>query len=139
MKKRVIPFVLATALLCALCGSLATAVEPNSSKILSYYKVEIAQGSGTGEIEIKYDVTADFKGTVGVESIEIRRSNGTYVTTITGTTSNGLLKSGDVRNSGTYVYEGISGTYYYAIVTISAESELYYDSRIITTDNAKAP
>lgn len=139
MKNRIVPFMLAMAFLCSLCGGIAAAAETRSSDILLSYQVTLSAGTNTGEVKINYDVKAEKNGTVGVESIEIRQSNGAYVTTITGTTSNGLLASDAVRNSGTYVYQGTSGTYYYAIVTVSAKAGSLYDSRDIKTGIAKAP
>lgn len=139
MKKRVVPFMLAVALLCALCNGTATAAELRGSDILSSYQVKLSAGTNAGEIKISYDVRADVSGTVGVESIEIRQSDGTYVTTITGTITNGLLKSSTSNHDGTYVYQGTSGIYYYAIVTVSAKSGALYDSRDVKTGIAKAP
>ena len=138
MKKKGLSFLLILAMLCTLCCGMATAAELRSSEILSGYMVTMVSGDGTGEVKIKYEVDSSKTGTVGVESIEIYKSNGAYVTTITGTTGNGLMKSGTDKCSGTYIYMGISGTYYYAVVTVSATAGLVYDSEEITTGTAKA-
>lgn len=139
MKKRLGSFVLALSFMSVLCSGIAAAVEPRASDILSSYNVASAKGSNAGEFLIKYDVDADLPGTIGVESIEIYKSNGIYVTTITGTTSNGLMKSGSYFCSGTYTYTGEAGASYYAAVTISARSGSIYDSRLITTNIVKTP
>lgn len=139
MKKRLDSFILALSFMCVLCSGIAAAVEPKASDILSSYNVAGAKGSNTGEFLIKYDVQADLRGTIGVESIEIYKSNGIYVTTIYADDENGLLESGVYRSSGGYTYTGEAGASYYAVVTISARSGSIYDSRLITTDIIKTP
>ena len=139
MKKKAIFFFLCLALLSGPCYTIAEAAEVWASDILTSYTVALAQGSSPGELVVKYDVRCNAAATVGVESIVIYRSTGAYVTTITGTTSNGLLKDEAYRCSGTYTYQGTSGTYYYAIVTVSADSGTIHDSRDITTSTVKAP
>lgn len=139
MKKKLVLVLLTMAFVCVLCGGNAMAAETKASEILSYYLVTIERGSSAGEIKVNYDVRADLSGTIGVESIEIYKSNGSYVTTITGTTSNGLLKSGSKKHSGTYTYTGTAGVSYYAVVTVSAKAGTVYDSDEITTGTAKAP
>lgn len=139
MKKKLIALLLAVSCVCSLCSGFAVAAESRASDILSSYHVAGAKGSNAGEFLIKYEVDADLTGTVGVESIEIYKSNGIYVTTITGTTSNGLLKAGTYFCSGGYTYTGEAGASYYAAVTISARSGSIYDSRLITTNIVKTP
>lgn len=139
MKKKALSFLLILTMLCTLCCGAATAAELRSSEILASCMVTMTSGSGTGEVKINYSVKSSRTGTVGVESIEIYKSNGTYVTTITGTTGNGLMKSGAYQCSGTYTYKGVSGTYYYAVVTVSATAGSVYGSDSVTTGTAKAP
>lgn len=137
MKKRFVSFLLVMSFVCALCCGIAAATATRASDILSSYHVASDQGSGTGEFNVKYDVRADLSGTIGVESIEIYKSNGVYVTTIYGTTENGLMKAKAYRCSGTYTYTGSAGASYYAVVIISADSGSIYDSRQITTNIVK--
>lgn len=134
MKKRIISVLLIMAFCFALCGGIAVAAETRASEILSSYLVTLTAGDNAGEVKVNYDVRSSRTGVVGVESIEIYQSNGIYVTTIDGTTANGLLKSDTKRSSGTYTYSGTAGVSYYAVVTISAKAGSIYDSRMVTTD-----
>ena len=139
MKRKWVSFILVMSFVCVLCGGVAVAAETRASDILSSYQVASDKGSGKGEFKVKFDVQADLSGTIGVESIEIYKSNGEYVTTITGTTENGLMKSKSYSCSGTYTYTGSAGASYYAVVIISAQSGSIYDSRLITTKIVKTP
>ena len=56
-----------------------------------------------------------------------------YVTTVTGTTGNGLVKTNSSGHSDDFVKSLPSGEYYYAEVTIFAEIGSDYDSRTVTT------
>ena len=87
-----------------------------------------------------HDVMASGKADeVGVSSIKIYKSNGSYVTTITGTTNNGLLDTNVGTHRSTYTYEGTSGVSYYAEVTVYAKIGSDSDSRTVKTGTAKAP
>lgn len=133
MKKRIVSVLLIMAFCCALCGGIAVAAETRASEILSRYHVTLTEGDSAGEVKVNYDVQSSRTGVVGVESIEIYESDGTYVTTIDGTIDNGLLKSGTKQSSGTYTYSGTAGVSYYAVVTVSAQAGSIYDSRTVTT------
>lgn len=139
MKKKLIAFLLAVTVVCALCGGVAAAVEPRASYILAAYQIVGAKGDGSGEFKVKYDIEANKQGTVGIESIEIYKWDDTYVTTITGTVENGLLEPNTTEACGTYVYTGTPGESYYAIVTLSARAGSIYDSRQWTTATIKTP
>ena len=76
--------------------------------------------------------------TLGASAIRIYKSDGTYVTRILGTTSNGLLKNNAASLSGSYTYQGSSGTSYYAVVTFTASNSSGSDSRMITTSTKTA-
>lgn len=75
---------------------------------------------------------------IGVSTIKIYELDGDRITTIYGTTRNGLITSGS-SIAGTYTYEGTPGSYYYAEVTVFAENETESDSKTITTNTIKAP
>lgn len=132
--KKVISAILTLTVLFSLCAVGAYAVEARASLTITYATASAKAGSRSGEINITYNVrsskTAD---SIGVESIAIYKSGGGYVTTIDGTTSSGG------RHNGTTTYKGVSGTSYYAVVTLYAEVGSEYDSTTITTSTVKAP
>lgn len=142
MFKRKMSFLLALMMTMTLCiGTTAAAdfTAPWSSLSLSNYRSIAYSGPRLGEIEIFYEVAA--KGTVatcGVSSIKIYEEDDTYVTTINGTLTNGLLVSG-TSHRGSYFYEGESGVSYYAKVTLYAGNSSTSDTRIIITDVVTAP
>lgn len=140
MRKRLLPLGFMVAIIITLCGSTALAVEDRASTTLSRYPIAVFEGDNKGEIKIGYDVMASgIADEVGVSSIKIYKSNGSYVTTITGTTGNGLLRTDASRHSSTYVYEGTSGVTYYAVVTVYAKIGSDSDSKTVTTSSIKAP
>lgn len=140
MKKRILSLGLVVAAVLSMCCVGASAVEPRASTTLFLVTASTSKGSNTGEIKINYDVQASKKADeVGVSSIEIYRSNGSYVTTITGTTENGLIRTGTTRHRSTYVYTGTSGTSYYAVVTGYATIGSDSDSREVSTSAILAP
>lgn len=140
MRKRALSLGLVLTMLLTLCGGMALAAEPRASLTLSYYPVIILAGDNEGEIKISYDVLASGKADeVGVASIKIYRSSGSYVTTIIGTLENGLIRTNAGRHSSTYIYEGTSGVTYYAEVTVFAKIGTDFDSRVVTTPTITAP
>jgi hypothetical protein len=140
--KRTFTFVLALTMVLTCCSgaALAATFSPQASLTLSYYEVVLLAGSKSGEIRINYDVGASkLADSLGVSSIEIYKSNGSYVTTITGTTSNGLVRNNSSSHMGVYSYIGTSGVSYYAKVTVFATVGSVSDSRTVTTSTVKAP
>ena len=124
------------------CGTALAAneIEPYASPTLSYYDVELLAGDSRGMLWVDFDVRSGrLADEVGIEEIKIYRSNGTYVTTITGTTSNGLVETDYNMHMGTYEYKGTSGISYYAEVTVFATIGSTSDSRTITTSTVEAP
>lgn len=145
--KRIISVILTLTLALSCCLSTAFAAEdimPMASLTIVSQAANMAAGSktgiNTGELRISYDITAKRPATeLGVSSIKLYRSDGTYITTITGTTENGLIGSG-VKHMDTYSYVGgVSGRYYYAEVTLFATIGDISDSVTITTATVKAP
>lgn len=139
MLKRILSFFLSVVLAATLCGA-AFAVEERASKTLSYYSVSCSAGSKNGELRISYDVRANKTAdSVGVSSIELYSSNGIYMTTVLGSTDNGLINSNRISCMGTYSHTAVSGNSYYAAVTVFAEIGDDYDSRVVTTKIVTAP
>lgn len=140
MKKRILPLFTALVLLFAV-STTAAAVEMRSSPTLAIYSAKITQGAtGTGKLIISYDVSANTEANeVGVAAIKIYKANGSYVTTIIGSTENGLIAPDTERHRSSYTYTGITGTKYYAIVTVTATIGSKTDSKDYTTNTEIAP
>lgn len=140
-KRRFISVAIALGIIITVLGSVtASASTLRSSPTLSSYGVVITKGASAGKIVITYDVLANtFADSVGVSSMKIYKSNGTYVTTINATSLNGFTASGCVSNRNSYTYTGTSGTSYYAVVTVFATIDGVTDSRTVTTNTVTAP
>ena len=141
--KRVFSIILAVMLFVTCCGGTALGtneIEPHASLTISYYDVDLVVGDSSGSLYIDFSVkSGKLADSIGVEKIDIYKSNGTYVTTVTGTESNGLIRANSSRNIGTYKYKGTSGTSYYAEVTVFATVGSITDSRTVTTSTEEAP
>lgn len=132
MKKRILSFGVMAALVLSLCGGAAFAAVEASTTI-SLYTASASRGSN-GELKIFYDVQAcGIASKVGISSIVIYKGDGAYVTTITGTTGNGLIIPDATRHRSTYIYEGDADTTYYAVVTGFATIGSDFDSKVRIT------
>ena len=138
--KKLISSLLACIMLFSCCSSaVAVGIDIYASLTLSIASASASTGTNSGEVIISYRSRANKTSSpVGVSSIAIYKADGTYVTTIRGTTSNGLMANNATVKNGTYKYKGTSGTSYYAKVTISATAGGESDSRTITTNTARA-
>ena len=141
MKKRLPALFVVLALLISCCQLVsASNIQPRASEYLSRYTVALGSGDETGTVKLAFSVTATNTMTqVGISKVEIYKSNGSYVTTIYGNSTNKLLGSSTEHHSGYYIYNGVSGTSYYAKVTVFAKNSSGSDSRVVTTATAKAP
>jgi hypothetical protein len=143
--KRIVTFAFAMMMAITCCLGAVSAVRAEdvgtrASFTLSDYNAVLKAGTTSGEIRISYTVLASKPAdSVGVSSITIYKSDGSHVTTITGTTGNGLILNSDVGHAGTYSYKGTSGVSYYAVATVFAKVGTISDSRLITTATVKAP
>ena len=100
-------------------GVNAASVQPYASQYLSNYIAVLTAGNSSGKINIAFSVGGTTgTTTVGVQKAMIYKSNGSYVTTVYGSTTNGLLRTSTSYHSGTYTYSGVSGTSYYAVITV---------------------
>lgn len=136
--KRVITFLLTFSLTLVLICNVAEA-NITASDYLTQYAAALIP-TETGKYDIHYDVTATKRSdSLGVSKIVIYRSDGTYITTISGSTSNGLICEDSGSHTGIYPGYGVSGNYYYAVVTIFAERDGGSDSREITTNTIRVP
>lgn len=119
--------------------SYAAEIEPRESYVFSSYWVMAYEGESDGEIKIAFSVTCShFTSVIGVSSISIYRTNGTHVHTEEGTVENGLLRNGG-SCAGTYIYQGVSGANYYAVVKFYGVADGITDTRTIITDTVTAP
>ena len=139
MLKRMVSFLLSLVLVTTLCGA-TYAVEDRASKTLSSYEVSCKAGSESGKLQFTYDVRAkSLADSVGIESIALYSSGGVYMTTILGSTENGLIKSNRLSCIGDYFHTAVSGNSYYAIITVFAEIDGEYDSKKVSTEVVTAP
>ena len=123
-----------------LSGTVVCASTLRASPTLNAYSAIITKGNSTGKIVITYDVAANtLADSVGVSSMKIYKSDGSYVTTITATSLNRFTDSGVMSHRNSYTYTGTSGTSYYAEVTVFATIKGVTDSRTITPNTVKAP
>lgn len=115
--------------------------QARASSYVAGYSVSACQGEGRGQVDIKCDIRANWAvSKIGVLEIKIYESDGSHVTTIQGTTSNGLLSAkSSVAHIVTYTYKGVPGTTYYAKVTLCAGTASDYDVRYVQTQRVTAP
>lgn len=142
IKKRLFSALLVLSLLCSVMGVTAVAVEPRASTTLLRYGATAAQGDNKGEIRITYDVEATKTASeLGVATLKIyRESDDACMETITGTVANGLLRPNASRHRAPYTWtNGISGIYYYAVLTVTATIGSDTDTREYTTASVQAP
>lgn len=143
--KRVISIFLAALFVFGCCFNFVLAADggitPLASPTIMGQGAVMKAGTKSGELRISYDINAiDIADEVGVSSIKLYKSDGSYVTTITGSKSNGLIRYDALKHMGTYSYTGAtSGQYYYAIVTLYATIGNVSDSEEVTTATVKAP
>lgn len=141
--RRVLSVILTLAVSISLCISFSFATENSilrGSPTLSEYNAKVSKGYSSGDIIISYDVEANIEGeSVGVSSIKIYRSNRSYVTTIKPAEDNDLVGTNTDCHNSSYTYHGVSGTYYYAVLTVFATINGVTDSRTITTKTVQAP
>ena len=136
MKTRFLCFSVAMVFILSIGCDIAYAAEARASKTLAHYTVLVSEGDDSGEIDITYDVQAS---KAGVSSIKVYKSDDSYVTTIRGTTRNGLIGTDTNRHRSTYTYQGVSGESYYFVLTVFATVGSDSDSRTVTTNTIKAP
>lgn len=137
-RNRVLCLVLAVILALSLCGGVLAA--PKASTTLFAYGVWAYTGENSGELDIDYEVQANYRAdSLGISTLEIYKSDGTYVTTIYGNTTNRLMATNKADINRTYTYKGDPGTTYYAVATVEATIGSDYDYRYVTTNTATTP
>ena len=135
--KRIISVILALALVLSCVGASALAAntpDARASLILNSYAATLEASNTPKEIIFRFEVYTDtFVDSIGVETIKIYKSNGSFVKTITGTTENGLIVTNDFMYVDSYDCSLASAGSYYAEVTVFAKAGTISDSRTITT------
>ena len=140
MKKRFLSFALMTALVLSLCGGAAVAAETRASDTIRSFTLSLVEGEGAGEVKIKFDVRANSTADeIGISSIVIYKTDGSYASTIMGTKGNGLILTNTSRHNSSYTYKGTSGTSYFARVTCTATIGSSSDSKTLDTNKVTAP
>lgn len=113
----------------------ALAAEARASAWFTGYGASIV-AAGNGKINVEFRVVGT--GTMaklGVSTINIYKSNGTFVKTISYTASgNGYMMGYNTAyHSGSVPYSGVAGQKYYAVVTFFAKNSSGSDTRSYTT------
>ena len=146
MTKRVLSILLVCAMLFTTLPMTSHAVLPehdeiDASNYLSGYGATLYSEGATGELKLWYEVYAKATmSSVGVSKIVVKKSNGTIVRTIWGSTTNGLLAANYWFHNGTYTISGLtSGTSYYCVVTVIAGNSSGADTRTVTTTAVTCP
>lgn len=137
--KRSLSFLTCALLICMLCCGGANAADTRSSDYLRSYNASLSTGSNSGELSLRFSANArSSMVSVGVSKITVYSSDGTFVKTISGSTSNGLLASNTSNHSGTYSISVTSGQSYYLQITFMAKNSSGSDSKTFTTNTATA-
>lgn len=140
MKKKTVHMTSIILILTLILTSTVIAVEPQAS---SYIRscTATATASGGGKITVSFSILCnDIMTTVGATKIEIKNSSGTTLKTFNSTDSgySSMMGSNALRHSGSVVYQGSSGSTYYAIVYFKAENNYGSDVDSVATTLAKA-
>lgn len=138
-KKMVLVLTSLVLLLASLCqAAAAIEVSPRASLYLSGYGAYLYQGDTSGSVSVEFTVSATGKADrVGVSNLSIYKGDGTFVTSVTGTVANGLLKKDVKTHIGGYTYYGESNEVYYMVLTMYAERDGGSDSRLYTTNQCR--
>ena len=140
MKKRFFSVAFAVALMFTLFTGTALAAKYRASPTLLQYPVSLESGDRAGEVKIVFSVRSSLAAdSLGVSPIKIYKEDNTYVTTIQGSTRNGLITGNTTAIRSSYTYSGTPGTTYYADVTVFASIGSDYDSRTVRTNSVTAP
>lgn len=113
----------------------ALAAEARASAWFTGYGASIV-ASGNGKINVEFRVVGTGTMTkLGASTIDIYKSNGAFVKTISYTTSGNeyMMKSNTAFHTGSVPYSGVAGQKYYAVVTFFAKNSSGSDTRSYTT------
>ena len=95
--------------------------------------------AGNGKVNINFSIVAkDTMVTLGAKSIDLYKSNGSYVTTLYSSIYDNMLGSNAAWYSSSVPYSAESGQTYYAIITFFADSGSVSSTDTYTTASVTA-
>ena len=110
-----------------------------ASDYLRSYDASLSTGSGSGQLNLRFSASArDSMSSIGISSVAVYTTGGSYVKTINGSTSNGLMASGSYSHRGAYSISVTPGQEYYLRLTFVARDSSSGDSKSYTTNTAMA-
>ena len=136
--KRSIALVCSLILMMSLfCGSAKA--DTYASDYLDAYDASLSTGSRSGQLSLSFCAYAsDSMTSLGISSIAVYTAGGSYVKTISGSTSNGLLAAYSSGHRGAYSISVTPGQEYYLRLTFVARDSYSGDSKSYTTNTAMA-
>lgn len=142
-KKMTLVFTSLVLFIASLCqGADTIELSPRASDYLDGYSAYLYQGDTTGTVRVEFTVSANEKADrVGVSRLAVLavyKEDGTFVTSVTGTVANGLLKEGYKTHMGGYTFQGYSNQVYYMVLTMYAEFGGGSGTREYTTNLCRA-
>lgn len=140
VKKKAFVFTSLVLLIASLCqAAAAVEISPRASDYLDNYGAYLYQGDSSGAVRVEFTVSANEKADrVGVSKLSIYKGDGTYITSVTGTVANGLLREGSKAHMGEYTYYGEPNEVYYMVLTMYAGFKGGSDTRLYTTNQCRA-
>lgn len=137
MSKRILKLISVILVIVFLVGApvYALAAEARASAWFSGYGASVV-ASSNGKLYIDFRVVGTGTMTkLGASTIEIYKSNGTFVKSISYTASGNEYMMGynTAYHSGSVPYSGVAGQKYYAVVTFFARNSSGADTRTYTT------
>lgn len=109
-----------------------------SSDYIGSFNSYAQKGSSSGKMDVTFIITSPIRASkIGVSQIEIIKASGAHVTTIYGSTANGLQASNISTHAATYTFSGTPGVEYCAKVTFYVSDADGSDSRTMITNSVK--
>jgi hypothetical protein len=137
MKKSFIRIVLAVviAAMCLSAVPFAASAAPEASDYIDYYSASISKSSTTMTVNFSIYATGTMTS-LGASTIRIYSKSGsasTLVSTLSSSTTTGMLKSNSAYHSSSVQCSGTAGTQYYAVVTFYAADSSGSETKSYTT------
>lgn len=110
-----------------------------ASDYLQDYDASLSTGSRSGQLSLSFYTSAcDSMSSIGISNVAVYTAGGSYVKTINGSASNGLLASHSDSHRGAYSISVTPGQEYYLRLTFVARDSYSGDSKSYTTNTAIA-
>jgi len=111
---------------------------PMASNYFALYGAKLIAPGG-GKLCVAGNVEAmSTMSSIGMAYFRVYKADGTFVTTVIGSISNGMLQSQSDAYNGNYTYQASPGTTYYVVVTFTCSDAYGYDTRNYTTNTVIA-